>query len=269
MATETIISGDAAIISSDSEFSWGAVIAGALVAIAVSFFLIVLGAGIGLALVGHTGPTAFFTLGGIYFFAAQAFGMAAGGHLVGRLIGPMPENTREEEFRAGAHGLVMWGLAVVASLLIVGLSSAMAAGTLSAGLVASQSSSQTNANNSYLLDRLFVPASNSPQVAGDKTEAARILAHELAQGDNPEDSERLARMVAADTGISHDAAMSRVQDTEARMHQAADTARKSALWASLWTAFALLFGAIVAVAAAISARWEDDKLSFGFERRTR
>ena len=36
---------------------------------------------------------------------------------------------------------------------------------------------------------------------------------------------------------------------------------------SLWTAFALLFGAVVAVAAAISSRWMDDKISFSLAPR--
>ncbi len=58
-------------------------------------------------------------------------------------------------------------------------------------------------------------------------------------------------------------AATRVSDVEGRIHQdevtAAETARKTAAYASLWTAFALLFGAIIAVAASISARWEDDK----------
>jgi hypothetical protein len=35
----------------------------------------------------------------------------------------------------------------------------------------------------------------------------------------------------------------------------------------LWIALALLFGAVVAVAAAISARWEDDKINFSMARR--
>ena len=43
--------------------------------------------------------------------------------------------------------------------------------------------------------------------------------------------------------------------------------RKAAGYASLWTAFALLFGAVLAVAAAISARWEDDKIHFSWARR--
>lgn len=37
--------------------------------------------------------------------------------------------------------------------------------------------------------------------------------------------------------------------------------------ATIWSALALLFGAIVAIAAAISARWMDDKVSFSMARR--
>jgi hypothetical protein len=46
-----------------------------------------------------------------------------------------------------------------------------------------------------------------------------------------------------------------------------DTARKVAGYAALWTALALLFGAVVSIAAAISAGWEEDKLSFSLARR--
>jgi hypothetical protein len=49
--------------------------------------------------------------------------------------------------------------------------------------------------------------------------------------------------------------------------KATETARKIARNASLWIAFALLFGAIVATMAAISARWEDDRITFGWPRR--
>jgi hypothetical protein len=58
-----------------------------------------------------------------------------------------------------------------------------------------------------------------------------------------------------------------VQNTEAEMRAAADNARKAASIISLWTAFALLFGAVVSVAAAISARWMDDRISFSMARR--
>src|SRR4029079_10409085 len=104
--------------------SWAAIFAGAVVGTAVIFFLLMLGAGVGLSLLpAHRGSTGFLTLGAIYFLAAQAMGFAVGGHIVGRLIGPMAETDREEEFRAAAHGLAVWGVCVTAGVVLALLSS--------------------------------------------------------------------------------------------------------------------------------------------------
>jgi hypothetical protein len=48
-------------------------------------------------------------------------------------------------------------------------------------------------------------------------------------------------------------------DLRAKAKRAADFARKAASYASLWIAFSLLFGAIVASYAAVLARKEDDR----------
>jgi hypothetical protein len=339
---------------SPRRFSWSAAFAGAFVATAVTLFLLTLGSGVGLSLVSVRHATAgsattFFTLGAIYFLAAQAFGFAAGGHIVGRLIGPALVSDREEEFRAGTHGLVAWALAVVASATLVALSvlvtgSAATNGAV-AGALAATNPSTTRGDaapslaTSYWVDTLFrtpanamqaslagrqfaqvdtgtasdgsVPPQAAPMPSGDsdataappapsgngailagpassalpsaamtsasaasprphsvvadKAEAGRILTVGLANGGHlsSDDHTQLARLVAQDTGLTLGAAQSRVTDVEARIHddevQAAEAARKAAAFASLWTAFALLFGAVVAAAAAISARWEDDR----------
>jgi fatty acid desaturase len=78
---------------------------------------------------------------------------------------------------------------------------------------------------------------------------------------------RLARLVSENAGLSMAASLQRVADSEAQMKKAADDARKAASMVALWTAFALLFGCIVAVASAISARWMDDRITFGMARR--
>jgi hypothetical protein len=252
---------DIAFIETDANrFNWGAAIAGAIAATAVSFFLITLGAGVGLAFAPTTahGAGVFFTLGAIYFFAAQAFGFTVGGYLVGRLIGPEVENTKEEEFRAAAHGFVMWALAIVVGLLLVGVSS-VAAGSAFANLKAPDATPAA-----YWTDMLFRPAANSPGITADKAEAGRILAMGAV---NDGDTIHLARMVSQDTGMPMAAAVDRVNDVEARMRTAATDARKAASIFSLWTAFALLFGAIVSVAAAISSRWMDDRITFSLAPR--
>lgn len=258
------------ILAQSRHFNWGAAIAGAIAATAVGFFLLVLGAGVGLSLAPHDAKSAglFLTLGAIYFFAAQAFGFAVGGYLVGRLIGPEIETTKEEEFRAAAHGFVMWAVTIVAGLVLVGLSSVVAGSTLYAGVGATRSAAATPAG--YWTDELFRSAPNSPAVALDKAEAGRVLAADMLMADaNGADDDMIARLVSQDAAIPMAAAMERVTEVKVRMRQDADTARKAASIVSLWTGFAMLFGAIVAVASAISARWMDDKISFSMAPRRR
>ena len=155
----------------------------------------------------------------------------------------------------------MWALAVVAGLLILGYATTMR------GSGAMGAPDAENASN-YWVDVMFRPSPNTDQIAADKEEAARILAADGAST-NDADTTRLARLVSQDAGVSMAAAMMRVADAEAQMRNAANDARKAASIVALWTAFALLFGAIVAVAAAISARWMDDRITFSLAPRRR
>jgi hypothetical protein len=267
MTSTAILTEDATTIVAEegSRFSWGVAIAGAIAATATTFFLLTLGSGVGLALASPAHAKSagtFLTLGAIYFFASQAFGFAVGGYLVGRLIGPEAENSAEEEFRAAAHGFVMWALAVVAGLLLLGFASTV---TGSAAVSAMSTRSESNLS-SYWVDTMFRPVPNTAQVTADKAEAGRILAADGVMT-NDADTARLARLVSEDAGISMSSAMQRVADSEVQMRKAADDARKAAAMVALWTAFALLFGAIVAVASAISARWMDDRISFSLAPR--
>ena len=111
-----------------------------------------------------------------------------------------------------------------------------------------------------------VPASGR-NIGADKVEAGRILDVGMAKAGDvaPDDRAQLASLVALDTGMTYAAAQRRVDDVLARIRteemKTAETARKLASYASLWAAFSLLFGAIVSVMAAISARWEDDRIT--------
>ncbi|HEV7178413.1 MAG TPA: hypothetical protein VGN11_00970, partial [Candidatus Baltobacteraceae bacterium] len=107
----------------------------------------------------------------------------------------------------------------------------------------------------------------------DKAEVTRIINVGMTNSArlNQYDKDRIAALIAQDTGMALPGAQRRVDNAETRMHndtvQAADTARKIASYASLWIAASLLFGAIVAAAAAMSARWKDDAITFGWPRR--
>jgi hypothetical protein len=269
MTSTAILTDDTATIVAEEEnpFRWGIVIAGAFAATATTFFLLTLGAAIGLALepAAHRGATTFFNLGAIYFLASQAFGFAVGGYLVGRLIGPEVENTEEEEFRAGAHGFVMWAFAVVAGLLLIAAASGVT-GSSMVSAVAPRPIDQAT-DTFYWVDMMFGPGPNTPQKMAAKGEARRILAMNAPAQMSDQDTERLSELVSGEDGISLPAATSRVTDAEARWANAAHDARKTASITALWTAIALLFGMIVAVAAAISARWQDDKIAFSMKPR--
>ncbi|MDB5734967.1 MAG: hypothetical protein JWN16_1604 [Alphaproteobacteria bacterium] len=265
--TTTILSDDPRTIT-NTGFHWGAVIAGAVVAAATGFFLITLGAGFGLVLSSPNAAGTFLTLGAIWVLAAQAFGFAAGAHVTGRLIGPARETSREEEWRAGSHGLVMWAITVVAGLALLAL--AVAGGSP----MHQQDTRSTSSISAYWSDVLLAPVGEHAMAKGedldhDKTEASRVLAADLHPGATAraENHADLMRLTMLDAGLSAGEADARVNFVENRMRQELDTARKAAGYAALWTALALLFGAVLSVAAAIFARWEDDKLHFTWARR--
>jgi hypothetical protein len=274
------------------EFSWRAVFAGSVVAVSVTFFLLLLGSGVGLSLVSvpetsATTAKSALTLGAVYFFASQAFGLAVGGYLAGRLMGPVLETESEELFHSTTHGLVVWAVSVVAMTTMVtisGLVAASSAVNAAAILGAANTQNQrqvgiTPETNGYWVDILFRPASRDvnaaavalvppPETRADteaRAEAGRILTAGLARGEllSQDDHGELVRLVSRSTGAKPDDARRRVDEVQTRIHQqeidAAEAARIIAKYVSLWLAASLSFGALVAAAAAVSARWIDDK----------
>ena len=271
------------------EFSWSAVIAGALAAAAVTFWLLFIGSGVGLSLVSAPQGNAriaqsAITLGAIYFFAAQAFGFAVGGYLAGRLMGPVLENEDEELFHATTHGLVVWALGVVATATVIAISGLVVFSSALNATAIVGSANQTNQPEAftpttagYWTDALFRPvgqpsAPSAAPVGGQsevKAEAGRILTVGLPRGEklSQADHDQLARLVSETTGADMSEAARRVDDVQTRIHQeevaAAETARKLAKYVSIWLAASLCFGALVAAGAAVSGRWIDDKARVG------
>jgi hypothetical protein len=285
-------------------FSWGLAFAGGIVAMAVTFLLLTLGSGVGLLLVNPASESSahgFLTAGAIYFLAAQAFGFTVGGHLAGRLLGPMPETTVQEEVRAAAHGLVAWAVAVIGTIVLVAFCGAALSGLY--GVVEREAPAPSVL--AYEVDKLFRPTWNTaanpvvaPQPAAGATEpqdqsaamlpastgftrAARAEATEIVgaalerEGAMPrEDRERLATLIAQASGVSMRDAGLRVDTVLARFRaqetQAAGQALRQARTISLWIAASLLFGAAAAMVAAAMARFEDDRQSpwslFAFHR---
>lgn len=267
--TDTIVIAEEESADTGRRFSWSLAIAGGVAATAVTFFLLTLGSGFGLLVTPSRldAVPAFLTAGAIYFFVAQAFGFAVGGHLAGRLLGPIVESHAQEEFRAAAHGFAAWAVTVLATLSMIAFFGMAAASNAGIAALYGAGSAHTTAPTptAYLVDVLFRP--NAPGHEGARAEAGRILDMGLARGEKiaPDDEQRLSAIVSREAGVSHDEAVTRIErlqsDVQAKTRHAADIARHSASYASLWIAFSLLFGAIVASVAAVLARNEDDRRS--------
>ena len=174
MDDTTIVGDSVAVVGSPSAgwagggISWSAVIAGAITAIAISFIIISLGSGIGMALVSpysYSSPsvTTMTIIGALWLVFAQAVGFAVGGYVAARARRvPTPMHTDEVRFRDGANGLVVWaiGVFVTAIVLVAAVDKAAnvaggtAIGTLAVGTAGTAATAQGPSVN-YFTDTLL------------------------------------------------------------------------------------------------------------------
>jgi hypothetical protein len=278
--------------SAVSAVSWPAIFAGAFVAAASSLVLVALGSGLGLSSVspwpnsGVSATTAAW-MTAVWLVVVQWLSSGVGGYTAGRLRTKWTNtHTHEVFFRDTAHGFITWAVAtiLVAGFVATAATSAVSGGVHAAATVASGASqgatsaavpsggtSASQAGSTiapYTIDTLFrSPRSDSNATTADaRAEAARILANGIASGDVPSsDRTYLAELVAARTGISQqeaqkrvDTAIAQAQTADIKARQAADTARKAAAEASIFTALSMLVGAFIAcVAAALGGQRRD------------
>ena len=107
----------------NSYIQWGPVIAGALAAAALAFVLHSFAAAIGLA-VSSSAPTwrdsslMLQLLSGLYLILAAIVAFGTGGYLAGRMRSPIVGSEDEIEFRDGTHGILVWAIALVLTVLM-------------------------------------------------------------------------------------------------------------------------------------------------------
>jgi hypothetical protein len=117
-----------AVESSASGVHWGAITAGALGAVGITFILISLAPALGHVTVSPwspaaSAPTAFGIAAGIWLIVTQWLASGLGGYLAGRLREKwVGIRTDEVLFRDTAHGFLAWALAtlIVVTLLTLG-----------------------------------------------------------------------------------------------------------------------------------------------------
>lgn len=262
-----------------SAVSWGAILVGAVAAVAVSLVLLALGTGLGFASISpwhNDGPSAmtFTVMSAIWLILMQWFSSGIGGYLTGRLRTKWAGiHTYEVSFRDTAHGLAAWAVATLVTSIIVALvATAAVTGTAKtvstvAGGVAETAASAAMSNSGYEIDSLF---RSSPPTATDtdvREESLRILTKAIGEDEiDSADRAYLADLISTRTGISQqdanqrlDTVIEQMRAAKVKAQELADAARKSASAASIITALSMLIGAFIAcVAAALAGSQRDD-----------
>ena len=261
----------AASPQNDSSYvDWSAIIAGILLASAISVVLISFGSAVGLNFLdfnAREGASPIFIgiVAASWFLWVQISSFMAGGYLTGRMRRRHLDATEDEsDMRDGAHGLLVWaGAAVLGTMIAIG---GIGAAANAVGNIA-ETATEATANaaegaidpNTYFVDTLF--RSNQPAADGTaaRDEAGRIFA-QAALGDGTvaeEDRTYLASVVAANTGLTPEEATARVDQVTANIEaarqqaiQAARVARNTGIVGAFLIAASLLVSAIGAYWAA-------------------
>lgn len=282
----TLPLGTAAVETSPAYYvDWCAIAAGAVVASAVAIILFTFGTAIGLSMVspyegeGVSRAVYLATLG-LWTAWVIISSFMAGGYLAGRLRRRTGDGTEHEvEVRDGAHGVIVWATGIVLASLLLALGVSGVVGT--AARIGGDAADETTA---YTVDSLFRPQSSAQAVAQmpaqpaaggevvpstsaptevrsntDRDEVWRILTYGMTGGElGADNTDYIAQLVAARTGMSVADARTRVETVMARAKQTADTARKTGLIVGFLTAAALLIGgAAAAWAATLGGRHRD------------
>jgi hypothetical protein len=246
------------VTSSEGAVSWGAILAGAAGAAALSLVLFLLGTGLGLAAVspwsgdGISGTTAGVSTI-VWVTVVQLLASAIGGYLAGRLRTRwVTVHTNEVFFRDTAHGFIAWA---VSTLLMATLLSSAAGTALSSGVKAGGEVAKTAAHVAgagagganplgYYVDSLFradpnraapanaaTPPSNvaAPPARDPIPEVTRIFANAMQSGQLPDaDRQYLGQLVSTRTGLAQAEAEQRVTNAFTQLQQSADQAAAKA-----------------------------------------
>jgi hypothetical protein len=254
-------SGGTAVVqpASTSFIEWGPIIAGAVLASALSFVLLTFGTAIGLS---ATSPwpgaglsaTVLAILAILWTMIQQIGTFMAGGYVAGRMRSPFSGLSQDEtQFRDGLHGGLVWavGIAIGAALLL-----ATAGGVARTGAdIAGKTAAAFAASNPMdpVLDTMLRPGTPqagaqgaAPTTEQQRAELSRVLTGSLAKGAlTPQDRTYLAQVIAQRTGLPQAEAEKRVNEAFNAAREAADKARRAAVLTGFVTAAGLItsFGA--------------------------
>jgi hypothetical protein len=268
-----------------SYLDWSAIIAGALLATAISLVLFAFGGALGLGMVspeeGSVPGRWLAIAAGLYFVWVVVSANVAGGYLAGRMRRRTGDATADEsDTRDGANGLTVWAVATLigAMLATSGVSTvtrsagaAVSTAAQAAGSAAGGAAGALGGELDYfagLVQRGEGTALGSPEV---RSEITTILARSVRQGEvSQADRDYMVNLVAEASGTPPDQVSARVDEAlgqfeEAR--QAAIDAAEAARIAGIVIGFAIaatLFAAAAAayMAAVTGGNHRDENLAF-------
>jgi hypothetical protein len=263
---------------------WGAVLAGAALAAALSFVLLTFGTAIGLSATSpwpNSGLSVkvIATLAVFWVLAQQIGSLMAGGYVAGRMRSRWHEAGDETEFRDGLHGGLVWAVAVLISAFFVFATASLAVRTGAdvAGSAGAGAASRTTNPMDTVLDAMLRTPAGAPQsrntVASDEIrgELTRILTSAVATGSlSAENRTYLASLIAQRTGVPQQEAEKRVDDAITAARTASDKARRAAILTGFVTAAGLILSFGAAWWAAIKGGQHRDNsipARFQFDRR--
>jgi hypothetical protein len=172
------------IITRDTRVDWAAILAGATIATAIGLVLSTFGLGIGLSANSPyegegISPGMFIFGAGIWMLLIQLFAFGAGGYVCARLRARQPDVSEHEvDVRDGLHGLLVWGVGVIAAAVI---SSAVLGGVTAAaengngrGLIASvAASADAELDQAAAAERVNNPEAADETATERRAEVAR------------------------------------------------------------------------------------------------
>lgn len=262
-----------------SYVEWGPVLAGAVLAAALSFVLLTFGTAIGLSATSPWPNTGISTrvlagLAVLWIMIQQIATFMAGGYVAGRLRTRWQDVPQDEvEFRDGLHGGLVWAVGVVigAALLMATAGAAARTGIETAGrtLAAAdpmevvmdsmlrpanvaqagaqtETGQQTSRQSPPATGRANAPAGGEGAAANTRAEMTRLLTSAVTSGSlSNENRTYLVQVVSQRTGLPPQEAEKRVNDAFNAARDAADKARRGAILTGFVTAASLLisFGA--------------------------
>lgn len=128
----------AGVVSTRRATDWGAILAGATLATALGLVLLTFGASLGLSVSSPyegegLSPVAYAVAAGLYLLWVQLISFSLGGYVAARLrLRVGDANEHEVDVRDGLHGLLVWGVGVIAAafIAVVGMSGVTAAANM-------------------------------------------------------------------------------------------------------------------------------------------